>query len=450
MKFGALQILLAGLVVFTGEAFSKDLTDFTNAQPSAADIRRALTPEEAPKQRFRGIQVDSVRIEPVEDPKAVALSVTFDFDSDALTDEALVTLEQLGLALVSFEGNLFRIEGHTDTVGSDDYNVSLSLRRAVAVRNYLTREFSIDSRSLLVDGRGESELLDPSNPEGGANRRVEIVNLATVGETQGEKQASLSPTLPSTAEAPAANDLVTSVGEQIAAKPSPAERKPSPRATEDLAQIGLKLLGSGTGFFVTASGHALTNHHVVRGCERVRVAVDGRSLDAQHRTSDIENDLALLDIGQAVEAFAKFRDGPPIRRADEVAAIGYPLRGTGLASDQLSVTDGIVSALTGPGRKLTLMQITAPLQPGNSGGPLLDGSGNVVGIVVGKANADKVAEISGQLPENVNFAIKSLVAQNFLNALGVKYETGKSETVVALPDISERAQNFTVAVECWG
>ena len=95
------------------------------------------------------------------------------------------------------------------------------------------------------------------------------------------------------------------------------------------------------------------------------------------------------------------------------------------------------------------MQVTAPVQPGNSGGPLLDLSGNIVGVVVGKLDAVKLAELTGDIPQNVNFVISAGVAWAFLDAYGVPYETADSDKQLDPAVVVDRARGFTVLIECW-
>ena len=116
-------------------------------------------------------------------------------------------------------------------------------------------------------------------------------------------------------------------------------------------------------------------------------------------------------------------------------AAGFPLQG--LLAAQVNVTTGIVSALAGPGDDTRFLQITAPVQPGNSGGPLLDASGHVVGVITGKLNALLMVKLTGNIPENVNFAINSSVARIFLDANRVKYITRQSKTKLDPADIGE-------------
>jgi outer membrane protein OmpA-like peptidoglycan-associated protein len=136
--------------------------------PSTNELIEALTPE------TRGIKpVEGVK------PKAVSLTVRFAFDSSELTEQAVAVLDNLGPALQSQElvDSAFLIEGHTDAVGSAAYNQQLSERRAGAVKQYLVSNHQIPENRLRTVGHGESNLLDPSNPRSGLNRRVQVVNL---------------------------------------------------------------------------------------------------------------------------------------------------------------------------------------------------------------------------------------------------------------------------------
>ena len=110
----------------------------------------------------------------------VALNIQFEFGSEELTGPARATLDRLGQAMTSPElaGQVFRLEGHTDAVGDQDYNLALSRRRALAVQSYLLENFSLFSSQLLAQGFGSSVPLPNLDPEDGRNRRVEVVNLS--------------------------------------------------------------------------------------------------------------------------------------------------------------------------------------------------------------------------------------------------------------------------------
>lgn len=123
--------------------------------------------------KVRGLRVS----EPPEEPRSVSLEVYFAFDSAELTPEAIEQLSPVGEALVSDElGALtFQLEGHTDAVGDEVYNLHLSERRALAVRSFFIEHYGVGGDRLSSTGRGENELLDPQQPDSGVNRRVQIV-----------------------------------------------------------------------------------------------------------------------------------------------------------------------------------------------------------------------------------------------------------------------------------
>nr|WP_152718071.1 serine protease [Microvirga tunisiensis] len=130
----------------------------------------------------------------------------------------------------------------------------------------------------------------------------------------------------------------------------------------------------------------LTNAHVVDECTTIRVTLDGREpLPARLAASDKANDLALLRVDHRPTKLAAIRIG--IRLGEPVAVFGFPLSNV-LASTG-NFTLGNVTALAGLGDDTRHIQISAPVQPGNSGGPLLDHQGNLVGVVTYKLNALK-------------------------------------------------------------
>jgi S1-C subfamily serine protease len=140
-----------------------------------------------------------------------------------------------------------------------------------------------------------------------------------------------------------------------------------------------------------------------------------------------------------------FRDGTP-RLGDSVVVYGFPL--VNVLASQGNLTTGSISALAGLGNDSRMLQISAPVQPGNSGGPLLDSYGTVVGVVVMKLNARMVQETTGDLPQNVNFAIKGSVAREFLAAQGVVPLTGLPVTTMSNADVGDVGRSLSLLVEC--
>lgn len=239
-----------------------------------------------------------------------------------------------------------------------------------------------------------------------------------------------------------------------AAVATPANAAPTPpRADlgETVARpgsLGDGPTSSGSGFFITRSGLVMTNKHVVRGCSSLKVRADSVApVNARVVATDATDDLALLQAEETAPAYAAFRGGREARPGDDVVAVGFPLNG--LLADQVNVTIGSINALAGMYNDQHTLQMSAPVQPGSSGGPLFDASGNVVGVVVTKLNAKVVADAMGDIPQNVNFALKASVARQFLDTYGVRYETSISDVARSHADIGDIGRRVTVLIECW-
>lgn len=199
---------------------------------------------------------------------------------------------------------------------------------------------------------------------------------------------------------------------------------------------------SGSGFYVNSGGHIVTNHHVINGCSNIRIQPGNESAEVVAINETV--DLAILK-SKSTSDYARFSN-KPIEIGEAVIVAGFPYRGE--LSSGISVTTGTVSALAGPKDDTRLIQITAPVQPGNSGGPLLDSSGNVTAIVVGKLNSFYFAQKYRDIPQNINFAIRSRLALEFLNENDVLNDTDRALIKVETTEISKRAAKFTVVVEC--
>ena len=204
---------------------------------------------------------------------------------------------------------------------------------------------------------------------------------------------------------------------------------------------------TGTGFLVAAE-RVMTNHHVVAGCDRLLVrGPDGRNHAAvPPAQTDARLDLALLRVPGLSGPALPFRSNP-VRRGEGVVAFGFPL--AGLLSSDPKLTRGEINGLAGLRDDANQFQISAPVQPGNSGGPLLDMHGNVVGVVVSKLNAERVAQRTGDIAQNINFAVKGDRAAAFLRAAGV--QPGQAESTGAdrsTADVGEVAGRSTVFIRC--
>jgi serine protease Do len=279
-----------------------------------------------------------------------------------------------------------------------------------------------DIRLVLGDGR-EARAQDVDVC---ANRTV-VLDAATAAA------AAAAPGKPTTA-APG--------GPAAAAPARPAPASPGVRPNPNAGRA------SGTGF-VVAPDRVLTNQHVIDGCNRVLVrAADDRWLAATPPARvDREHDLALLAVPGDPGPPLAFRGQPEIRRGEGVVTYGFPL--SGLLSSGPTLTTGEVSAMAGLRDNPRQFQISAPVQPGNSGGPLLDRQGHVVGVVVSKLNAQRVAQHTGDIPQNVNFAVKGTEALAFLRSAGVTPLLADSRGAErGAAEVGETAHRSTVFIRC--
>ena len=204
------------------------------------------------------------------------------------------------------------------------------------------------------------------------------------------------------------------------------------------------LIGSGTGFVVNKD-YVLTAAHVLEDCDRASIRYKHKGIDTDMVAIDSTNDLGLLLVEKPFEQTAKLRSGKSIRLGDTVVNYGYPLFRE--LSDHAKISRGVINSLAGWGNDSRHIQYDAPTQPGNSGGPVLDLSGNVVGIV-SSGLSKKYAEKTGHIAQNVNFAIKTSLTREFLDANSIDYEAASSTTELEGADIADKADKFAVLIEC--
>jgi S1-C subfamily serine protease len=198
--------------------------------------------------------------------------------------------------------------------------------------------------------------------------------------------------------------------------------------------------GSGSAFFISADGVAVTAAHVVKGCGRLESPRWGV---VKVLAADPRADLAILKAPAASGQYVPLRARGP-RLGENMSAAGYPLGD--LLGPGLKITTGVVSGLSGPQGDRGLFQLSAPIQPGNSGGPVIDADGALIGVVAAKLDELKMADATGVFPQNINFAVPVTILQSFLDENGVTYKTAApapapAGTAAAMP-------GYTFAVVC--
>ncbi len=201
---------------------------------------------------------------------------------------------------------------------------------------------------------------------------------------------------------------------------------------------------SGSGFISTNKGHIVTNNHVINGCNEVEILYEGLSYKASVIQNDKVNDLALLKANFIPKEFLFIESNNP-ELLEEIFVAGYPFGE--VISSGVKVTMGIVSSLSGIGNNFSNMQIDAAIQPGNSGGPILNTKGNVIGVAVAKLDLKTMIKNYGVIPEDTNFGIKSSVLKNFIEANGI-YLKEAPQNIISRSQLGKKITNTTVFVSC--
>ena len=207
---------------------------------------------------------------------------------------------------------------------------------------------------------------------------------------------------------------------EVAKKPE--VKSPQPKKIERAPEIDPSLItiGSGSGFYINNKGYALTNNHVIDICKQSIAIIDGKETLFRVIATDKTNDVAVLKTDYRSRNYIKINeDGAEL--GESIIAVGYPLAGR--LSDSVKITRGIVSSLSGLNNNIGQIQIDAALQPGNSGGPVLNESGALVGIASAGLNKLLMAKEAKYIPENVNFAVASPIVTNILKSKKVKYSS---------------------------
>jgi S1-C subfamily serine protease len=179
-----------------------------------------------------------------------------------------------------------------------------------------------------------------------------------------------------------------------------------------------KGFSTGTGFFVSSSGHLITNFHVIDGAENIFVRTsNGVDMPAAVIARDPANDVALLKV-EAVTRAIPIGTATKLSKGAEVMTLGYPL--VHIQGQEQKATFGHINSLSGIDNDIRFFQIDVPVQPGNSGGPLIATNGNVVGVVTATLNQINTLKESGTLPQNVNYAVKADYILPMLLSIGVQ------------------------------
>lgn len=201
--------------------------------------------------------------------------------------------------------------------------------------------------------------------------------------------------------------------------------------------------GSGTGFYI-APTTLVTAAHLIEGCSAIGMA-DGTALEIL--AADPSLDIAVLGGATDTGAWLKLSALEVPKLGEQVTTLGYPYS---TSLDQgLTVTSGNVSALRGVDGSSNRVMITAPVQPGNSGGPLLNKKGSVIGVVVSRVDDIAMLEETGTLPQNMNFAVPSGPLLTFLAKERISRPQGEGIGGDLSSELPEAFAEAVVPVQCY-
>jgi len=223
----------------------------------------------------------------------------------------------------------------------------------------------------------------------------------------------------------------------VVKKEKPKKKKPSQPKKIEPNDNKIVAAASGSGFFVSYDGHIITNHHVIDSCEIVKVNFKGAIVEAKVLSSDKKNDLAILKINKKISEFYSVAK-EDVALLQDIIIAGYPLGKK--VSAAIKTSKGSVTALAGYGDNYSEFQTDAALNQGNSGGPMIDKKGNVVGVAV--ANYGKKAGV-----ESFNFGIKSSTLTVFAKSNNLKFKS-PNEKDLSNKDLGNLITNATVYLEC--
>jgi len=246
------------------------------------------------------------------------------------------------------------------------------------------------------------------------------------------------------------------------AKLSPPSSKSAPQPSQKQTPQS----GTGSGFFVSKMGHVITNAHVVKNCKKVTIGDNAnKQVPAELINTDRSNDLALLKLSTLEMASAESKSliqklgivvvplaskgllrSEDVKLGEKVLVAGYPFGD--VFSNTIKVTSGIVSATRGAGDDSGQFQLDAAVQPGNSGGPIYDSGGNIVGVVVSQLDKRMMEKAIGSMPENVNFGIKASTVRQFLTSSGLPSKKSERTEEKSTEQLAEIAQNQALMVMC--
>ena len=222
--------------------------------------------------------------------------------------------------------------------------------------------------------------------------------------------------------------------------------------TSPTLQINTSDVATGTGFLFSSSDYVITSYHVVHGSKSISVRLNnGQKIDATVALKDTNNDIAILKLSQSPSSrqnIIVLGDSSSVKTGDRVFTYGFPLVDL-LGDAEPRYSEGFINSLSGISNDPRLFQVSIPIQPGNSGGPVFNEKNELIGIATSSIDSDQTKKVFGTTPQNVNFAIKSSYIKSLLPNLPDAFIRDKGIVVIPAKEVGfkERVKNDIVLVE---
>ena len=203
------------------------------------------------------------------------------------------------------------------------------------------------------------------------------------------------------------------------------------------------IVSTGSGYLIDKKGHVVTNAHVIDGCS---IITTGKNNTAEILRADENNDIAIIKTSDIEEYRAMSFANQDPALGQRIFVSGFPLNEI---LENLNFTSGTVSSEVGLLQNINQFQFTAPIQPGNSGGPILNEYGGVVGMSVASVSTKKFEEFMDTLVQNINFGIRQSSIQSLLEQENIKYEKGNPQWFASEEAVAKEAKSGTMLIKCW-
>lgn len=214
---------------------------------------------------------------------------------------------------------------------------------------------------------------------------------------------------------------------------------------------GMRMRSSGTGFFISRQGHMLTNDHVIAGCRRISVKP---SQERNHKPArligtDKPDDLAVIQYSEKPPGVAQFRKPLNLEIGDKIAVIGHPLHGL-VAIKPIYVTGKVRAFRDEQLKRWGRFAIDADIRRGNSGGPVIDDRGYIVGVVSAKINTPAMYKKTGIVMRDIGLIIRQDRALRFLERFNIPYSGDEARKPMSDKALFDLAYGFVARIGCWG